>query len=110
MNDKIIDKGGKVMTQTSQKETKVEKKHGGQAIVDVLKKEGVTKVFGVPGESYLNVLDALYEEKEIDFISARQEGGASFMAEAYAKATGDVGVCTATRGPGEIGRAACREG
>lgn len=100
MNDKIIDKGGKVMTQISQRETKVEKKHGGQAIVDVLKKEGVTKVFGVPGESYLNVLDALYEEKEIDFISARQEGGASFMAEAYAKATGDVGVCSATRGPG----------
>jgi len=100
MNDQIIDKGGKVMTQISQRETKVEKKHGGQAIVDVLKKEGVTKVFGVPGESYLNVLDALYEEKEIDFISARQEGGASFMAEAYAKATGDVGVCSATRGPG----------
>lgn len=100
MNKKIIDKGGKVMTQTSQNHTKVEKKHGGQAIVDVLKKEGVTKVFGVPGESYLNVLDALYEEKEIDFISARQEGGASFMAEAYAKAIGDVGVCSATRGPG----------
>jgi acetolactate synthase-1/2/3 large subunit len=79
---------------------KVEKKHGGQAIVDVLKKEGVTKVFGVPGESYLNVLDALFEENEIDFISARQEGGASFMAEGYAKAKGEVGVCTATRGPG----------
>src|SRR5699024_7909319 len=43
---------------------------------------------------------ALYEEKEIDFISARQEGGASFMAESYAKASGDVGVCSATRGPG----------
>ena len=100
MNKKILEKGGKVMTQTSQNHTKIKKKHGGQAIVDVLKKEGVTKVFGVPGESYLNVLDALYEEKEIDFISARQEGGASFMAEAYAKAIGDVGVCSATRGPG----------
>jgi len=88
------------MTQTSQIDMKVEKKHGGQAIVDVLKKEGVTKVFGVPGESYLNVLDALFEENEIDFISARQEGGASFMAEGYAKAKGEVGVCTATRGPG----------
>lgn len=74
--------------------------HGGQAIVEVLKNEGVTKVFGVPGESYLNVLDALYEESSIDFISARQEGGASFMAESYAKSTGEVGVCTATRGPG----------
>lgn len=88
------------MTQVSQSDTKVEKRTGGQAIVDVLKKEGVTKVFGVPGESYLNVLDAFYEENEIDFISARQEGGASFMAEGYAKAAGDVGVCTATRGPG----------
>lgn len=73
---------------------------GGQSIVEVMKKEGVTKVFGVPGESYLNVLDAMYKDKEIDFISARQEGGASFMAEAYAKASGDVGVCAATRGPG----------
>jgi len=88
------------MTQTTQSAVQAEKKHGGQAIVDVLKKEGVTKIFGVPGESYLNVLDALYEENEIDFISARQEGGASFMAEGYAKAKGEVGVCTATRGPG----------
>src|SRR5699024_9882421 len=51
-------------------------------------------------ESYLNVLDAIYEESSLQFISARQEGGASFMAEAYAKTMGDVGVCTATRGPG----------
>ncbi|MGW8120939.1 acetolactate synthase [Staphylococcus xylosus] len=83
-----------------QSNTKIKNKHGGQAIVEVLKKEGVKKIFGVPGESYLNVLDALYEENEIDFISARQEGGASFMAESYAKASGDVGVCSATRGPG----------
>lgn len=76
------------------------KKHGGQSIVEVLKKEGVKKVFGVPGESYLNVLDAIYEEPKIEYFSARQEGGAAFMAEAYAKATGDVGVCMATRGPG----------
>lgn len=77
------------------------KKHGGQSIVEVLKKEGVKKIFGVPGESYLNVLDAIYEQSDdIQFISTRQEGGASFMAEGYAKATGEVGVCMATRGPG----------
>jgi len=75
-------------------------KHGGQAIVEVMKKEGVKNIFGVPGESYLNVLDAIYEDPTLRFISARQEGGASFMAEAYAKTTGEVGVCTATRGPG----------
>lgn len=73
---------------------------GGQLVVDVLEKEGVTKVFGVPGESYLNVLDAIYEHQSIEYISARQEGGASFMAEGYAKASGQVGVCMATRGPG----------
>ncbi|WP_100403751.1 thiamine pyrophosphate-dependent enzyme [Bacillus sp. FJAT-42315] len=73
---------------------------GGQAIVEVLQKEGVTKAFCVPGESYLGVIDALYEHKEIQLISTRHEGGASFMAEAYAKASGKVGVCMATRGPG----------
>ncbi|PIC70782.1 acetolactate synthase [Sporosarcina sp. P16b] len=73
---------------------------GGQLIVDVLEKEGVTKIFGVPGESYLNVLDAIYEHQNIEYISTRQEGGASFMAEGYAKASGKVGVCMATRGPG----------
>lgn len=76
------------------------KRTGGQSVVDVLRKEGVSKVFGVPGESYLDVLDAFYDHSDIEYISARQEGGASFMAEAYAKASGNVGVCMATRGPG----------
>lgn len=73
---------------------------GGQCVVEVLRKEGVKKVFGVPGESYLSVLDALYDRFDMEFITTRQEGGASFMAEAYAKASGNVGVCMATRGPG----------
>lgn len=73
---------------------------GGQIVVEVLKKEGVEKAFCVPGESYLGVIDALYEHPSIELISTRHEGGASFMAEAYAKASGKVGVCMATRGPG----------
>jgi len=73
---------------------------GGQCVVDVLVKEGISKVFGVPGESYLNVMDAIYDNDNIEYVSARQEGGASFMAEGYAKASGEVGVCMATRGPG----------
>ncbi|HLR53828.1 MAG TPA: thiamine pyrophosphate-dependent enzyme [Pseudogracilibacillus sp.] len=73
---------------------------GGEAVVEVLRNEKVKKVFGVPGESYLPVLDAFYATPDIEFISARQEGGASFMAEGYAKSTLDVGVCMATRGPG----------
>ncbi|RFU70450.1 acetolactate synthase [Peribacillus saganii] len=64
-----------------------------------MKVEGVESVFCVPGESYLGVLDALYDTN-INVISARHEGGASFMAEGYAKMSGKVGVCMATRGVG----------
>lgn len=72
---------------------------GGQILVDCLKKQGVEKAFGVPGESYLAVLDALYESG-VDFTVCRQEGGAAMMAEAYGKLTGKPGVCMVTRGPG----------
>lgn len=78
----------------------MEKISGGHLVVKVLEAEGVKKAFCVPGESYLGVIDGLHEHPEIQLISTRHEGGASFMAEAYAKAKGDVGVCMATRGPG----------
>jgi acetolactate synthase-1/2/3 large subunit len=64
-----------------------------------LKIHGVETAFGVPGESYLDVLDALHESG-IRFIINRQEGGAAFMAEAYGKMTGRPGICFVTRGPG----------
>jgi acetolactate synthase I/II/III large subunit len=73
---------------------------GGHAVVQVLDREGVEKVFCVPGESYLDVLDGLYQHERIELIANRHESGTSFMAEAYAKASGKVGVCLATRGPG----------
>lgn len=73
---------------------------GGHIVVKVLEAEGVKTAFCVPGESYLGVIDGLYNHPTIQLISTRHEGGASFMAESYAKATGDVGVCMATRGPG----------
>jgi len=73
---------------------------GGEAVVRVMVKEGTKKAFCVPGESYLGVINALYDHSDIQLIAARHEGGASFMAEAYAKTSGDVGVCMATRGPG----------
>ncbi|PIB25136.1 acetolactate synthase II large subunit [Amylibacter kogurei] len=58
-------------------------------------------IYGVPGESYLSVLDALYDQKDaINFITTRHEGGAAFMAEAYGKFTGQPGICFVTRGPG----------
>src|SRR5699024_8374325 len=78
----------------------MKKLSGGHAVVRVLEAEGVKRVFCVPGESYLGVIDGLYQHPNIQLISTRHEGGASFMAEAYAKAAGDVGVCMATRGPG----------
>ena len=72
---------------------------GGQILVDQLRIHGTDMAFGVPGESYLAVLDALHDS-EIRYIICRQEGGAAMMAEAYGKLTGRPGVCMVTRGPG----------
>ena len=69
---------------------------GGQILVDALKVHGTDTAFGVPGESYLDVLDALHESG-IRFIINRQEGGAAFMADAYGKMTGKPGICFVTR-------------
>lgn len=74
---------------------------GAQLLVDALKVHGVDTAFGVPGESYLAVLDALHDaQDQIKFIICRQEGGAANMAEAYGKLTGRPGICFVTRGPG----------
>jgi acetolactate synthase-1/2/3 large subunit len=72
---------------------------GGQILVDALHVHGVDIAFGVPGESYLDVLDALHDS-DVRFVINRQEGGAAFMAEAYGKMTGKPGICFVTRGPG----------
>lgn len=70
-------------------------------LVDLLIQHGTTSVFGVPGESYLPVLDALStRSSEIEFVTCRHEGGAAMAADAHAKLTGRVGVCMVTRGPG----------
>ena len=74
-------------------------RNAAQALVDQLAANGVTHVFAVPGESYLPVLDALYESG-IALTVCRQEGGAAMMAEAHGKATGQPGICFVTRGPG----------
>ena len=73
----------------------------GHALVEALIAQGVHTAFGVPGESYLAVLDGFHEHREhIRFIACRQEGGAAFMAEAQGKLTGRPGICFVTRGPG----------
>ncbi len=71
----------------------------GHVLVNCLKEQGVERVFCVPGESYLAVLDGLFESG-IETVVARHEGGASIMAEADGKMTGRPGICMVTRGPG----------
>ena len=76
-------------------------KRAANLLVECLINQGVDKIYGVPGESYLSVLDALYDfSNKINFISTRHESAASFMAEAYGRLTGEVGICFVTRGPG----------
>ena len=73
----------------------------GHALVEALVAQGIDTCFGVPGESYLAVLDGFHQHRErIRFIACRQEGGAAFMAEAQGKLSGRPGVCFVTRGPG----------
>jgi len=72
---------------------------GGKALVDQLELHGVEHAFCVPGESYLPILDALYDSP-IRLVSCRHEAAAANMAEAYGKLTGRPGVCFVTRGPG----------
>ncbi len=79
----------------------MEKRTGGQVVVDALSAYGIESAFCVPGESYLPILDALYDVPgEIRVITCRHEHGAAVMAEAYGKLTGRPGVCMVTRGPG----------
>jgi acetolactate synthase-1/2/3 large subunit len=72
-----------------------------ELIVECLENEGVTHVFGVPGEENIRFVDAL-SRSSIDYVLTRHEQGASFMAEVYGRLTGKAGVCSATLGPGAI--------
>ncbi len=77
----------------------MDQKTGGELLVEALERHGAERVFCVPGESYLAVLDALYDAS-IPVTVCRQEGGAAMMADAWGKLTGKPGVCMVTRGPG----------
>jgi acetolactate synthase-1/2/3 large subunit len=77
------------------------KQIAGHLLVECLIEQGVTHAFGVPGESYLAVLDGFHAYRDrIQFIINRQEGGAAYMADAQGRLTGRPGVCFVTRGPG----------
>ncbi len=74
---------------------------GSEIVIECLKEQGVDTVFGYPGGSILNIYDALYKhQEEIRHILTSHEQGASHAADGYARATGKVGVCLATSGPG----------
>ena len=74
---------------------------GSEIIIECLKEQGVDTVFGYPGGTILNVYDALYKHSdEIHHVLTSHEQGASHAADGYARATGKVGVCMATSGPG----------
>jgi acetolactate synthase I/II/III large subunit len=97
MAKNAIQPGTVLMSEPQPKSSKL--RSGGHILVDQLAIHGVKLAFGVPGESYLEALDGLYDH-DIRFITCRQEGGAAMMAEAYGKLTGRPGICFVTRGPG----------
>ena len=72
----------------------------GQAVVEALRAEGVEYVFGVVGNTFLHILDAMYGRSDIKFVGVRHEQGAAFMADGFARASGTPGVCLVTNGPG----------
>ncbi len=73
---------------------------GAQALIESLRREGVEVIFGYPGGSLLPIYDVLYDTKDIRHILVRHEQGAAHAADGYARASGKVGVCMATSGPG----------
>lgn len=75
-------------------------KTGGRLLVDALLEQGCDRIFTVPGESFLAVLDALHDTPAIDLVTCRQEGGVTFMACADGKLSGRPGIAFVTRGPG----------
>ncbi|WP_353645411.1 thiamine pyrophosphate-binding protein [Mesorhizobium sp. WSM2239] len=75
-------------------------KTGGKLIVEALEANGVDRIYCVPGESFLAVLDALHDSNRIRTIVCRQEGGAAMMADCHGRLTGKPGICFVTRGPG----------
>src|SRR5205085_4214084 len=73
---------------------------GGKAVVELLKAEGVKYIFGIVGSTFLDVLDALYDDHSVEYINVRHEQAGAFMADGLARVTGLPGVCLVTSGPG----------
>ena len=72
----------------------------GRAVIELLKAEQVRYIFGIVGATFLDVLDALYDDKEVEYINCRHEQASAFTADGLARVTGTPGVCLVTSGPG----------
>ena len=74
----------------------------GEAVIELLRQEGVSKIFGIVGSSFLDVLDPLYDRDDIEFVGVRHEQGAALMADGYSRVSGEPSVCLVTNGPGVL--------
>jgi len=74
--------------------------NGAQIAVEALRREGVRHIFGLPGTTIMHLIDAAGRQPGLRYVSARHEQVAAFMADGYARASGEIGVCLASRGPG----------
>ena len=74
--------------------------NSGKLVIELLKAEQVRHIFGIVGSTFLDVLDALYDDTSVEYINVRHEQGAAFMADGLARVTGQPAVCLVTSGPG----------
>ena len=74
----------------------------GEAVVEILRQEGVSKIFGIVGSSFLDILDPLYDRDDIEFVGVRHEQGGALMADGFSRISGAPSVCLVTNGPGVL--------
>ena len=79
-----------------------EKLKAGDAVIELLRQEGVSHIFGIVGSSFLDILDPLYDRDDISFVGVRHEQGAALMADGFSRISGAPSVCLATNGPGVL--------
>ena len=78
------------------------KRKAGEAVIELLRQEGVSHIFGIVGSSFLDILDPLYDDNSMQFVGVRHEQGAALMADGFSRISGAPSVCLATNGPGVL--------
>ncbi|MDE2780646.1 MAG: thiamine pyrophosphate-binding protein [Chloroflexota bacterium] len=76
--------------------------NAGEAVIEMLRQEGVSHIFGIVGSSFLDILDPLYDDDSMQFVGVRHEQGAALMADGFSRISGAPSVCLATNGPGVL--------